>query len=798
MSANLVNAQGRIRWTTWLGLVLVPVLIVGGLLWATWGSDKRMKTVRAAVVNQDVAVEVQGQLVPMGRQLTAALVDSDRQQNLAWEQATLSGGQAGLKTGEYAAMVVIPENFSAAATSYAGAAADAYSATIQVETSPVAGIADATLGRVVAQEAARVLNETLTSAYLDQIYIGFNQMGEQFVTLADAASQLSDGADQLADGTSQLADGLGQAASGVGQFANGVKQASDGTQQFATGIGQYGAGIDEFASGIGQYASGVGEFSDGVDLYAAGMNTLAAEVAPLPDGAAQLADGMQQVSDGVGQYVDGINQIVDPVADLLTRYPELAETIQQISGDQAGLDQAVAVMRQIQDAVAELEALNGLSTAELQALFPCPPPQAPELPMDCETYYRAIRLGIGSANQVLDEIRQNEDLGPIIEVLEELPDQLAGIQLPEGGIDLLDMVTQLRDGGVALKDGTAELAAGVDEFAAGMQPLVEGINQTADGAAQLADGATQLADGGTQLADGATQLAVGGAQLVDGANELADGMTQLSDGANELSDGMNQLADGGVELSGGAAQLADGMGQFADGIAEGKDQIPSYSDSDRETLSQVVASPVAAGNLLGTATVGTGWATALMVLALWAGALATFMVVQVLSKRLLTSALPSAYLVAAALLPGVIVVSIQAVAVTAIGQAAMGLPFVKLMGLLGISLLAALTFVAINHALVAWFGRVGRFISFVFVVVALAPMLTDAMPSLLASLRSISPMSPALDAMRSWITSSTGTVVAVFQLVLWLLAGLGASAAAIVKNRTTSLDALAKAQLNPD
>ena len=37
------------------------------------------------------AVELAGQVVPMGRQLTAALVDSDRVQNLAWEQATLDG-----------------------------------------------------------------------------------------------------------------------------------------------------------------------------------------------------------------------------------------------------------------------------------------------------------------------------------------------------------------------------------------------------------------------------------------------------------------------------------------------------------------------------------------------------------------------------------------------------------------------------------------------------------------------------------------------------------------------------------
>ncbi len=716
MTIERVNAAKPSRWTTWLGLILVPVLVLGGLLWATWSSDQRLDTVRAAVVNQDEAVELAGQIVPMGRQLTAALVDSDRVQNLAWEQATLDGARAGLKTGKYAAMVVIPQEFSAAATSYAGPAADAHQATIQVETSPVAGIADVTLGKVVAQEAARVLNETLTTAYLDQIYIGFNQMGEQFVTMADAASQLAEGSAQLADGLNQSAGGAGQLAAGVGQAADGAAQLSGGTSQLA-----------------------------------GGLNTMAGSVAALPDGAAQLADGSAQLSDGVGQYVDGINQIVDPAIDVLADYPQLVEIVQRISGDQEGLDQAVATMRQVQDGVAQLEALNDMSRDELARRFPCPPDlQAVE--GGCDSYYEAIRLGIGSANDTMNQVRADDTLGPVIQTLDALPDQLAGVQLPEGGINVLDTLTQLRDGGEDLKTGAQQLSGGVSEFAAGMAPLVDGIQQSADGASQLADGAAQL----------------------------SDGMTQLNDGAGQLADGMAQLADGG-------AQLADGTSQFADGLAAGKDQIPSYSDSDRQNLSEVVSSPVATGNLLGTATVGTGWATALMVLALWAGAMATFVVVRALSKQLLSSARPSAYLVAEAMLPGVIVVGIQAVAVTAIGQIAMGLPFGTLMGLLGITLLAGLAFVAVNHALVAWLGSAGRFVSLGLVIVAMAPMITNAIPGVFATVRAISPMAPALDAMRSLITGSSGTAVSVFQLVFWLLLGLAASAVAIIRRRTTTI-----------
>jgi len=56
-----------------------------------------------------------------------------------------------------------------------------------------------------------------------------------------------------------------------------------------------------------------------------------------------------------------------------------------------------------------------------------------------------------------------------------------------------------------------------------------------------------------------------------------------------------------------------------------------------------------------------------------------------------------------------------------------------------------------------------------------------------ATVRAISPMAPALDAMRSLITGSSGTAVSVFQLVFWLLVGLAASAVAIIRRRTTTI-----------
>src|SRR3712207_4990536 len=55
----------RRLWTL-LGLLLVPLVVAGGFLWATWDYDSRLERVEAAVVNLDEPVRLNDQLVPLG------------------------------------------------------------------------------------------------------------------------------------------------------------------------------------------------------------------------------------------------------------------------------------------------------------------------------------------------------------------------------------------------------------------------------------------------------------------------------------------------------------------------------------------------------------------------------------------------------------------------------------------------------------------------------------------------------------------------------------------------------------
>ncbi|MFZ1283416.1 MAG: YhgE/Pip domain-containing protein [Propionicimonas sp.] len=704
MIIERVNSKPA-RWTTLVGLILVPVLIAGGLLWAGWSSSSRLQTVQAAVVNLDEPVTLGGTYIPLGRQLTANLVDSDRTENLNWVLADEDGARQGLATGRYAAMVTIPREFSTAATSYAGDAEDAERATIRVQTSPVAGVADATLGKVVAHVAATTLNETLTSTYLDNIYVGFNDMGDQFVTMADGAAK-------LADGTEELADGLSDASKGALKLSGGSADLAEGLQQLATGTARLPKDTRKLADGTGQYVDGVNQLVDTTLGSLDDQQTLAS-------GVSQLASGAGQLSNGLGTYQSGLEASADAAASGAKGIQQLAAGV---AGGQVPVSQLTGAVNQ---ACSQLNATDA-TVGELAGVC------------------------IGS-----------------------LQGAAAALTGAAAGLDQRDDAT-----GESLKSGASQLAGGLSTLSSSLDEALA----DADGSAKQLK---QLRAGGTALAKGTDQLA-------DAMPALVDGIAQTADGSSQLASGVDQLSAGLVDAASGGKKLATGSRKMADGIADGKDKLPDYSsESVRKNLADVVAEPVATENLEGVAGASAGWASLLLVLSLWLGAMATYLVVRAIGAHLLNSSRSNAYLVAEALVPGFVVLGVQALVVTGIGQLALGLPTPKLVAVGALMLLAGATFVVVNHALVAWLGGVGRLVAIGFTVLSVAAAMTSAAPAVFDALRVFSPISPALDAIRAVLTDSSGAVTSTYVLLGWLIAGLAASAIAVVRQRTTTLTDLA-------
>lgn len=436
MTLSIERARTRrpVTWLTLIGVLLLPVVIGGILVAALYNPTERLDSLNAAIVNEDEPVTIDDQLVPLGRQLTAGLVEGadDQPSNLTWTISNADDAAAGLADGTYAAVITIPENFSAAATSTRPGETPEQ-ATIEVTTPPDSLIVDDAITAQVTAAAASVMGEQLSQVYLENVFLGFTTLGDQLGEAASGAHSLADGATQAADGATQLADGMPQLA--------------DGASGLASGAG-------ELQGGLGQIAGGIGASADGADDLAAGVNagaTTLEQTGIVPDQLMQAADGAAASTAAAADSAD------ETVAALQTLYGEcLAEDPTNCA------------------ALLDALTLAGTTSAILDGNDT---PQNPG----------AVPLTSGTAAGL-----KKFDQEATAEFAKRFREIGAGATKLGAGLDQLASATaQSADGAGELSSGASQLSDGISQAGTGATSLADGVTQLADGTSSLADGLDQ-------------------------------------------------------------------------------------------------------------------------------------------------------------------------------------------------------------------------------------------------------------------------------------------------------------------
>ena len=653
LAIERARSRRPVTWLTIVGVLLLPVVIGGILVAALYNPVERLDSLTAAVVNDDEPVTIDGQTVPLGRQLTAGLVEGsdDLDSNLTWTISNADDAASGLADGTYAAVITIPENFSAAATS-TQPGAEPEKATIEVQTPPDSLIVDDAITAQVANAAASAMGTELSSVYLENVLLGFTTLGDELGTAADGAAQLADGAQQAADGAAELPTGLTQLGDGASQLSTGASDLSDGLSQIAGGIGGAAQGADQLAAGVENGAAA---------LEQAGV---------VPAGLTQVADGAE-------------------------------------SATRAAAAQATSTLTSLQSLSASCTQSKEFCTALANA-----------------TASAATTAGI-----------------------------LNGTGQDNPGALKLTTYTA---------DGIEQLNAGVTaEFASQFRTIGSNI-------AALATGLDQLQTATAQSATGASSLSSGASQLATGASQAAEGATTLSDGLGELASGNQELANG---------------------LATASDSLPSYTDEEATDLATVVADPVEATGV-GTSLFGASAVPLLATLALWFGGLGTFIALQAVSRRALTSRAPSALLALRSYLPAAALGAVQGLLVAGVVQLAASYSWTEWLAFAAVSVVAGVAFAAVNQALVAVFGGAGRWIAALVGVLAVATGVVSTVPGVLGDIAGVMPTAPAYNGMLAALTSSDGVGAAFAGLVIWTVLALAATMLAVVRRRTTSARAL--------
>jgi putative membrane protein len=475
--------RSRLTRAAIVAVALVPLFYGAMYVWANLDPTGHLDHVRAAVVNQDQLVEVTGpdgakKPVAVGRQLAGNLVSNDDDDNYDWVLTDAKDAQRGLADGHYKAVLTIPQNLSAAASSTSGDPTAAVQGKLDLQTDDAVNYINGTIAKTILQAAKAALNAQVTETYLDNVYLGFSDIKTSLTDAAKGSSDLSDGADRLSTGAGDLADGAGTLAQGAGTLADGAGTLADGNRRLA---------------------DGAGDLDDGAKKLSGGLSQLRSRTSTLPRDTQRLADGSRQVADGTAQ----LDQVVQGFSQRILDTTGTAD---------ADIDRLAATLRTIADQCRAGEPAG----------------------IDCS----AIEAAAGRAGGLKDlvgEVRgQASTAGQQTRQLADGARQVA-----DGNAELARNVPTLVNAIGQASKGADQLARGTGQLRSGAKDAAAGADRLADGADQLAGGATRLADGGQQLQDGADQLSAGALKLTNG---LRDGSDEVPDYSSSERDQLAKTA----------------------------------------------------------------------------------------------------------------------------------------------------------------------------------------------------------------------------------------------------------------
>ncbi|WP_407342537.1 YhgE/Pip family protein [Pengzhenrongella phosphoraccumulans] len=532
---------------------------------------------------------------------------------------------------------------------------------------------------------------------------------------------------------------------GLGSAHDGFAQASDGALTLRAASGELASGAAQGADGAAALASGATDAAAGAATLATGAVDLSTGATQAAAGAASLSTGATTAAQGAAALLPGATAVADGASAAASSGKDLAAGAGQVAG---GVDDAVQSVGALAN---QLPALNAGLT-----------------PIGA---YLAAHAATGD---------------PDAQKL------LAGLQTVSSSLpDAAALATMQAD--------LATLDTGAHTVATGATALDTGLLSLADGASQVSGGAGQLATGTSTLADGASQLATGTSTLAAGASRLSGGAGLLATGTSTLQAGSSALAAGESKVADGAGLLGDGTQTLTDALTAGTAQLPDDSAALRTQRAKVISSPVSIGSTDSAQAegFGEGFAPFFIPLALFVGALITWLLLRPVPPRALATPASGWRAALAGFLPALTIGVGQVVIMLAVIHYGVGLDYSSVVGTVTFTLLIVAAFLALQQMLNAVFGpAAGKVAILALLMLQLASSggtyPVETTPLFFRVIHPLLPMSYAVSGLREVITGGVDARLwtAVAYLAVLLVVSLAVTAWRAGRMRTWTLSRL--------
>lgn len=345
-----------------------------------------------------------------------------------------------------------------------------------------------------------------------------------------------------------------------------------------------------------------------------------------------------------------------------------------------------------------------------------------------------------------------------------------------------DQIKNLTTQVAAVQGGLRTLTASLATAQTQAQQVAQQTASTSSGAAALAGRITALQTA-LKSASGA------------GAGTAAQ-TAQVAQGAQQLT----KSASGAAQAAAGLSNTVTKVGQQSKDVSNrAQDTATTVKGTSTTVSNQAAQQPSTSAHPLTTATTdqarhpNIAWWTPLATMAMWLGAMTMYMLFRPISQATRGSGAGPMALVAEVLAPGVVIGAVQAFIMALASARVMHLGVADTVKTLGVLLLMAAAFMAVNFVLVAVFGAIGRVLAVVFALITGVGVVTNALPEVFDTIRGISPLSPALDAVRSIAAGAPGTGTAVGHLLLWTAGSIALAGLLILRARVAEAPRVATA-----
>ena len=534
---------------------------------------------------------------------------------------------------------------------------------------------------------------------------------------------------------------------------DGFEDAADGSLELKEGIGKLKDGSEKINDGLNTLSSSMVTFTDGTTTLSNGLDAYL-------DGTTSINSASKQLSSGASQLADGANQLNNAVQGI--SIPNISLTDEQksaisnsaassVSNYSSQLSSGIgsAVSNKITSTLTSKDTINTVSSAILSDSNIVQMIGALQLSGYSEAQAKALVVGIisNTLNGVSSNITADSITNSISPTVSSTISQIAA--------------------GAAISG-----AEGVAKEVNSNLSTYENMFTT------LKSSTKTLAEGLNTLSAGATQLKEGSNTLVSNNSALKSGMASLSDGANKISSGVGELSTGSSSLKDGLVTAYDGTNTLQTSLADASVTLKDKTANIDDDTAKMFSAPVDSNETQVTKVKDNGHAMAayMMVVGLWVGAMAFATIYPLVKQKGVVKSGFRLWLSKASVMYPIMIIG-SLVMLSALhlfnGFAPENLPKTML-----VAITSAITFASIIYFLNIVFGKVGQFLTLIFMVVQLSGCSgtypVELSGDFVAKITNCLPFTHAVKAFRSTISGGTSingnlTFLAIVAVIFILL-----------------------------